>query len=142
MSTREERIAEMNRQEKAALERSPHYVYRCFDASGRLLYIGCTRDLNARLDVHRSSWTNPVSVALNMRMARYTSEGYPTKSAGRKAEREAIYNEAPLLNLHHQKAKRTPLERRALIDAYIEATRPAIDPDVAALMAELFGDVA
>lgn len=122
----------------ASRETRPHYVYRCYDADGRLLYIGCARDVVARMDVHRSSWTNPASAALNMRMTRHTSERYPTKSAARQAEREAIYNEAPLFNHHHQKVMRTVAERRAVIEEYLQATRPAFDADQFASILAVF----
>lgn len=107
-----------------------HVVYRCYDASANLLYIGCTHDINQRMDVHRASWGNPVSAALNLRMARYTEVEYPDKASGRRAEREAIYNEAPLLNLHHQKAKLAPASRRLLIDEYLRITQLEPDPVV------------
>lgn len=85
----------------------------------------------------RPSWGNPASAALTLRMARHTVEEYSTKAAARKAEREAIYNEAPLLNLHHQKVRRTAAERRVAIEEYLQATRPPVNPDIAAVL-ELF----
>lgn len=83
-------------------EEVEHFVYHCFDASGRLLYIGCTRDVAARMLVHGSSWQNPASAYLNQHMDRYEVSGpFIGRLAGRKVEREAIAAEAPLLNLHH-----------------------------------------
>lgn len=40
----------------------PHFVYRCSNAAGELLYIGCTVDLRARLSAHRnrSDWFDQV----------------------------------------------------------------------------------
>jgi predicted GIY-YIG superfamily endonuclease len=114
-----------------------HYVYRCYDADDRLLYIGCTEDLVSRFAVHASSWSNPVSGTLNLRMVRHTVEEFPDKASGRKAEREAIYNEAPLLNLHHQRVKVTPAQRRALIDAYLDATQREPDPEIARQLNEI-----
>lgn len=32
----------------------PHFVYRCFDADGRLLYVGLTKNPEQRLAGHRS----------------------------------------------------------------------------------------
>lgn len=120
---------------------TPHVLYRCYDAAGRLLYIGCTHDINLRMDVHRSSWSNPVSGVLNMRMERYeVSDKYPSKATGRAAERQAIYDEEPLLNLHHQRVRRSPAERRVLIDEYLEATRVEPDPAIAARL-EALGDL-
>jgi predicted GIY-YIG superfamily endonuclease len=116
----------------------PHVLYRCYDAADRLLYIGCTHDVVSRLAVHKASWGNPVSAALNLRMTRHTvSDEYPDKATARKAEREAIYAEAPLFNLHHQRVRVTFAERRRRIDEYLEATQPAPDPVMAARLAEV-----
>ena len=118
---------------------SEHIVYRCYDADDRLIYVGCTSDVVSRMQVHGSSWGNPVSAALNMRMVRHTETAYPDKVSGRRAEREAIFAEAPVLNLHHQRVRLTPAARRVLIEEYLQATRPEPDPKVAAAWAELAG---
>lgn len=115
-----------------------HYVYRCYDAADRLLYIGCTQDVEARIAVHRSSWNNPASAGLSMRMTRYDATEYPDKETARAAERQAIHDEAPLFNLHHQRERMTPADRYAFIWAYVELTRPAA---VAALPAWITGEV-
>jgi len=70
-----------------------HYVYRCYDADERLLYIGCTHDIGTRFAVHQSSWSNPVSAVLNLRMVRHTEAEYPNKAAARRAEREVLVDE-------------------------------------------------
>lgn len=101
-----------------------HVVYRCYDADDRLLYIGCTWDINSRLNVHASSWHNPVSYVLNLRMVRHTVAEYPDKQSARKAEREAIRDEQPLLNLHHQRVPVTSADRLALIDEYLQGAQP------------------
>ena len=111
----------------------PHVVYRCYDAADRLLYVGCTHDINGRMNVHASSWGNPASAALNMRMARYETEEHPDKATARAAERQAIHDEAPLLNLHHQRERITPAARYALIEDYLESTRPPIDAELVKL---------
>lgn len=40
-----------------------HWVYRCLDATGRALYVGCTKNLRARLDTHRrtAAWAPAVA---------------------------------------------------------------------------------
>lgn len=106
----------------------PHVVYRCYDADDRLLYIGCTHDIGGRMQVHASSWGNPASAVLNMRMVRSTEVEYPDKATARAAERQAIFDEAPLLNMHHQRERITPAARRQLMEDYLEATRPPVDP--------------
>lgn len=129
--------AEMKRHAQEAREARKHYVYRCYDKADRLLYVGCTEDVFGRLAVHASSWNNPASAVLNLRMTRHSVTEYPGFTVARKAEREAIRDEAPLLNLHHQKVKRTPAERNQIIDDYLTATHPA--PDAAAV-AEFLAD--
>lgn len=71
---------------------SPHYVYRCFDADGRLVYVGCTKDPATRLAHHRSNafWAGEV--------ARVKMTVHPTKATGRAAERRAIRTESPRFN--------------------------------------------
>lgn len=108
-----------------------HYVYRCYDAAGLLLYIGCTHDVQARMQVHAASWDNPASVVLNRRMTDVEVEEFPTFDEARAAEQAAIRDEAPLANLHHQREQVTPRERAQRIERYIEATRPPIDPELA-----------
>lgn len=80
-----------------------YIVYRCYDADDRLLYIGHAYDLEGRIDVHRSSWGNPASAYLALKMARYEGETVVGKEAAYAAERKAIWDEEPLLNIHHQK---------------------------------------
>jgi predicted GIY-YIG superfamily endonuclease len=78
-----------------------HTVYRCYDSEGRLLYIGCTQDLDARMAVHECDGKNPASVELMRRIDLLEYEEFPDRASGLKAEREAIAAEAPLLNTHH-----------------------------------------
>lgn len=70
----------------------PHWVYRCFDEDGRLLYVGCTTNLRNRLEQHRaSSWWSPT-------VAKVTSKVFPDGESGRAAERAAIRDEIPRWN--------------------------------------------
>lgn len=72
---------------------NPHWVYRCYDNQGRLVYVGSTADLFGRLDQHRkTSWWAPT-------VARVTAKVYPDGPTGRVAEREAIRDEVPRWNL-------------------------------------------
>lgn len=97
----------LSREAKRLLdEEMTHYLYRCYDAHDRLLYIGCTQDVVGRLAVHRSSWHNPASAYLNLHMARHkVSEPIKGRRAARAAEKAAIEAEAPLLNLHHNQGR-------------------------------------
>lgn len=74
------------------LEARTHYVYRAFDADGRLLYIGCTVDLAKRMSQHRKSaeWWEFV--------AELTTHSYPSRSTARAAEELAIHSEGAYFN--------------------------------------------
>jgi hypothetical protein len=70
----------------------PHHVYRCFDSTGRLIYVGASGDLFARLRSHRaSSWWAP-------QVAKVTAKVYPNRLTARAAERAAIRAEMPRWN--------------------------------------------
>lgn len=71
----------------------PHSVYRLFDASGHLLYVGCTSGLTQRLRKHKSSkaWWPDV--------ARCVEEVHPNFRSAQAAERDAIASEHPLHNV-------------------------------------------
>lgn len=71
-----------------------HYVYRCFDADGELLYIGCTQYPDRRLTQEhpkRSPWW--------ARCDTYTFEGPYGYFEGFDVERAAIIAELPLFNV-------------------------------------------
>lgn len=68
-------------------------VYRCFDAEDQLLYVGCTHDVEQRIRAHRAS------SAFGWRIARITTDTYPTKDDALAVERLAIRDEAPLFNV-------------------------------------------
>lgn len=69
-----------------------HYVYRCFDSEGRLLYIGCSRRVETRMKEHRASakWAKQV--------ARMKLAGPYTYKVARDLEREATRDEDPIHN--------------------------------------------
>jgi len=81
----------------------PHNLYRLFDASGALLYIGITSDFPTRLKLHLST-----TMALDSRVsgwreihARYhhhTLEPYPNEAEAKAAERATIAAEEPEVN--------------------------------------------
>jgi hypothetical protein len=70
----------------------PVFVYRLYDASGLLLYVGISSDLADRFATHAGtkSWWPDV--------ARRTAEGYSTRDEALAAEAVAIGAEAPLFN--------------------------------------------
>lgn len=78
-------------------------VYRCFDAAGSLLYVGCTKDFLNRLFQH---WTPSTRKPWWHRVASITRETFPTMADALAAERHAIQTEHPEMNQTH---KRRPL---------------------------------
>lgn len=71
----------------------PHYVYRAFDAAGRLIYVGCSLDPEARVANHRmTSWW-----ADQIERVEFTPAG--SRDAARRAERRTIIGERPRWNV-------------------------------------------
>ncbi|EFQ82739.1 hypothetical protein HMPREF0063_11948 [Aeromicrobium marinum DSM 15272] len=69
-----------------------HWVYRCFDQDGRLIYVGSTANLPNRLAQHRStSWWAPT-------VTKVRAHVYPTGITAREVERRAIRDEVPRWN--------------------------------------------
>jgi len=72
---------------------SVHHVYRCFDATGRLIYVGSTANLFGRLDQHRKgSWWSP-------QVAKVSAKVYRDGPTARTEERRIIRNENPRWNV-------------------------------------------
>lgn len=73
--------------------KSPHYVYRCYDEDGRLIYVGCTVDPVGRLAHHRANawWGHQISTVRNI--------VFPNKDYALTREREAIGEERPRWNV-------------------------------------------
>ena len=104
-----------------------HYVYRCYDADDRLLYIGCTQDVEGRIGQHQSLHHigNPASGYLYKHLVRWTSEMYPDKETARDAEIAGIGAEAPLLNVQHNKGR--GLRRVPVAPVTFEEMREALN---------------
>lgn len=66
------------------------HLYRLWAADGRLLYVGVSTCLSARLRVHRKRWGDLIDHA--------TWEAHPDERAMLDAERQAITDEDPALN--------------------------------------------
>ena len=110
MRNRNETLAEwLHRIEEqyARLAVRPHYVYRAYDAAGRLLYVGCTVDVEKRLTAHRSTsqWADY--------MASHTVESFPDKETGRAAESAAIESEGAYFNATRGDIAATQANRNA-----------------------------
>lgn len=98
-----------------------HYLYRCYDADGVLLYIGCTVEVDRRITAHRRGKGAKASTWLAACMARYETEGpYRGRDAGREAERDAIQAEQPIFNLQERKNEhRSAWSTRADVAEYL-----------------------
>lgn len=113
-----------------------HYVYRCFDAEGQLLYIGCAEDVDQRLYhlTHVCNYGKQPNRALHHMLATTTSEPFADKLTARIAERAAIATEAPLLNKQHNlsRFRRLPAGRYVFTPPVHPITRsafPELDED-------------
>ena len=74
---------------------TPHFVYRCYDASGKLLYVGCTAMTIARRSAdHRSArwWFTKV--------VKITKRRFPSKAEALLAEAIAIQRDKPQYNVN------------------------------------------
>lgn len=85
---------------------SASFVYRCYDASEALLYVGCTFDVERRLSEHalHSGWFPLV--------ARKTSVRYETRREALDAEKQAIFTENPVHNERRPEPKPRATRKR------------------------------
>lgn len=73
----------------------PTSLYRIYDATGRLIYVGQSQHMGLRMRTHeRNSWWFDF-------MADITTELHPTRAAAEAAEIVAIQEEAPAFNSKH-----------------------------------------
>lgn len=71
----------------------PHYVYRCWDGNGRLIYVGVSVAPLQRMDQHKTnSWWFDQT-------ARVTYRVFPTREYAMARERQAIAEENPRWNV-------------------------------------------
>lgn len=71
----------------------PHVLYRLYDENDRLLYIGITRNLEARMAAHERRFGDLLD--------HYTTETYLDRKSVLNAESRAIYTEYPAFNVVH-----------------------------------------
>lgn len=76
-------------------------VYRVYDINGALIYIGSTRDLEARKAIHMADHASPIAFAMQMCADRWDTTEYATYDDAKAAEVAAITAEAPFLNRQH-----------------------------------------
>lgn len=103
-------------------------LYRHFDASGRLLYVGVSLSAIGRLRQHRreSHWSSEVATVM--------IEKFPTRADALRAERNAIIRENP----KHNTIRRP--ERPTLAESMrsIESTLAAMSADEVSALSEQF----
>lgn len=101
----------------------PTSLYRHFDATGRLLYVGIAMNALARQvqHVNGSHWADMI--------ATITIERFPTRGAAVDAEERAIAVERPLYNLASRPAELEPEIDEAAemkkLERYLERKGPA-----------------
>jgi hypothetical protein len=100
-----------------------HYLYRCYDADDVLLYIGCTANVDQRIQGHLQPGVSAkASKWLAVCMERHETEGpFRGRLAGRAAESAAIKAERPLFNTYEQGLGATMWPRRARVGKYLVA---------------------
>jgi len=93
-----------------------HYVYRIFDKTGRLIYIGCTYNPEMRINSHRTTiwWGDQIH--------RIKLTVHPNKRAGHAAEKIAIHSEHPRWNIGGRWAHRASWNSQDWAD-YIKAAQ-------------------
>ena len=107
-----------------------HWVYRMYDAEGRLLYVGMTVNQKKRIQVWRS--VGRAAGHWWPQVADIQWEFHPDKGAAAAAERTAIQTESPLHNINGRlhprvasspgvsEADRQRIERaNRMLDAYV-----------------------
>lgn len=76
-----------------AVSKRPHTLYRAYDSSGRLLYVGISVDPKRRLAQHRreKDWWPEVD--------RVAEEVWPDRASAQEAETLAVQSEGPVHNI-------------------------------------------
>lgn len=78
-----------------------HYVYRHLDSEGRVLYVGCTTNIERRTSQHRYSPWHPF-------IARVAKRKVIGRIAALESERTVIRREQPPYNMQKKGPKRKP----------------------------------
>jgi hypothetical protein len=97
----------------------PHCLYRMFDDTGQLLYVGITGTLSQRFTNHHEKpwWPNVADVTVEM---------HPNRDAVLAAEKTAIQTEKPLHNVMHNRGGGTTRKAQAGEPEY--TIRGLVDP--------------
>ncbi len=88
----------MSTAERMDPTRREHFVYRCYDGRDRLLYVGCTMNLDRRLSEHKADRKVWLPKVRRTRLA-----GPYNYDVARQIERDAIRDESPTHNVTPQR---------------------------------------
>lgn len=96
-------------------DRAPHWVYRCYDANARLIYVGCSETPVERMRQHRANtWWFP-----QVERIRYTV--FQNRRYALTKEREAIGEENPRWNVRGRQRDRWGVDD--YVDCYTAVLR-------------------
>lgn len=114
----------------AAIEDRPHYIYRHFDADGRLLYVGLTVNPRKRPFARQGRpWVASSHIQVSAPMG---------KDEALAAERAAIRDEAPVHNIYRNNGNVTAMERAndAWLDSRTDEERIESDRRMAQIISD------
>lgn len=96
-------------QPKPSTWTKPHVVYRAYDASDQLVYVGLTANWPVRLYNHQVTtyWWNREIVRTRLTL-------WPDRHAAIAAERRVIRDESPLRNVQHSRRRADAAASQAL----------------------------
>lgn len=91
-------------------ELRPHFVYRCYDTNGALIYVGCSVNPKVRVEGHRLNawWGDQIATTRNL--------VFPDADSALYRERKAIYIEKPRHNVKNRWYKGDEREHWTLDD--------------------------
>lgn len=120
-----------------------HFVYRCYDKDGDLIYIGCTVNVKKRIGEHkRGGRKHPASRWLAVSMVRHEIEGpFPGLRAGRKAEAAGIRLEQPVFNTQWRREANSSIYRGGAARYLVERGHLALALETACTCHDILADL-
>lgn len=115
--------------------RREHFVYRYYDAAGRLLYVGCSMRPEKRLKEHKYGNAEMHSQIVKIRM-----QGPYNFKTARAIEYAALSNEYPAYGWTPQRQAEFTAKSRMYNAAYLEARDAGLSMERAGQMASAYVD--